>query len=109
MAHFQVALKPSEYGEGVLDASGILQFLLGDDVWRGLDYCLATPTKPSCPVPSAKQIGEAVKLGSYFRRTYESGIKTPDDAEIRKYLAETLDSGAVSLRATRAAKPLARS
>lgn len=85
-AHFRPQVKSSDYGAGILDDDGILQIPLREDVWGGLDYCLATSTKPDCPTPSARQVAEAVKLGSYFRRTCGSGIKTPEDNEILKYL-----------------------
>lgn len=79
---------PSDYGAGILDKNGILQISLSKLVWQGLDFCLATPTRPTNTVTSAKEVAEAVKLGSYFHRTSKSGIKTSDDDKIRKYLGE---------------------
>ncbi|MDE3066988.1 MAG: hypothetical protein KGJ60_05485 [Verrucomicrobiota bacterium] len=84
--HFRPQFTPAEYGPGILDRDGLLQIPLSAEAWSGLDYCLAAPTKPNCPVPTPKEIAEAAKWGSYFRRTSESGITTADDAEIRKYL-----------------------
>jgi hypothetical protein len=82
------SFNPSNYGDGILDKDGILLSSLTDLAWKGLDFCLATPTKPTSPVPSAKVIAEADKSASYFRRTLESGIRTPDDDEIKKYLGK---------------------
>lgn len=81
---------PSHFGKGIIDQNAILQIGLPDEVWKGLSFCLCTPTKPEPKdqVPTAADIAKAVVLGSYFRRTYESGIKTADDAEIWHHLRQ---------------------
>ena len=80
--------EPQKYHK-FLNKDGFLNVTLSEAAWNGLDYCLATATKPKpSKKPSAKQIADAVNLGSYFRRTYDSGIRTSDDKAILAYLRE---------------------
>jgi hypothetical protein len=80
----------SAFGLGIIDEFGVLGVKIPweDDVLKGIDFCLSTPTKPDDPLPTAQQIADAIKYGDYFERTVKSGIITSDDAEIRRHLAD---------------------
>lgn len=89
-AHFKPAppFQSATYGAAMVDEHGILNVPLPwkTDALVGVDFCLSTPTKPDPVLPTAKQIAEAIQLGSYFERTFSSGIITPDDADILRFL-----------------------
>lgn len=77
---------PADYGEDLLDANGILKVDLASSGWAGIHFCLLTPTKPTLPAPSVAEIAQATKLGSYFSRNADAGIKTAADDAIREHL-----------------------
>jgi hypothetical protein len=84
----QTPFAAADYGKGVVDQDGFLEISLPEANWTGLDFCLATPTKPDRSIPSAKAIAEAIMLASYFFRTNASGITTPDDEQIKAEISE---------------------